>query len=297
MLTLRVHRSIRARFRFRNSAERAISSSPASPASTEIHPLNPTSGEQAEDGVVIVQPFAGLTVLQRRRVARGAVTGREVVERGARRQVPIGGVHGDDTVTHLFQKLHRIEAADKRVRRIVLNAEVRRINLLDDFEENVFRLRELGVAPGPVLVVILHAEHDVVTFGILERSANALERPRDAVIARESRKPLAAQRAAMSRAQGVRSSRWRPFDVRPAGAAPPDPGCVKSGEKQIIDVICPVSSIARRMVIDAVGVEAPEEAVVMLDPFPTQASPHRGSTVQRTRRRQRARRTGIWERR
>ena len=62
-----------ARFVFRNATERASSSRPFMPSSTEIEPDEADAGEDAEDGVVVVQSLAGLAVPQLVGVADGAV--------------------------------------------------------------------------------------------------------------------------------------------------------------------------------------------------------------------------------
>ena len=71
-------------------------------------------------------------------------------------------------MTDFFQEADRIEPADECVGRVVLHPEERGLNLADDFQEDVLGLRELRIAPRPVLVVILHAEDDVPLFGIFE---------------------------------------------------------------------------------------------------------------------------------
>ena len=73
----------------------------------------------------------------------------------------------------------RIVAADERVGRVVLDAEARRIDAIEDLQEDVFRLRELRIAPGAVLVVVLQAEHDVAALGVLERATQPVDGPRD----------------------------------------------------------------------------------------------------------------------
>ena len=134
--------------------------------------------QDAEDRVVVVRALPRLAVSQRSRVAERAVADRQVVARRPGREEAIRRMHGDDTVLHLLEKADRVVAADHRVGRIVLDAEVRRVDLLDDLEEDVLRLRELRIAPGAVLVVVLHAQHDVAALGMLERPPDAFDRPR-----------------------------------------------------------------------------------------------------------------------
>jgi hypothetical protein len=44
------------------------------------------------------------------------------------------------------------------------------IDEIEDLQEDVLRLREFGLLPGSVLVMILQTEHDVAAFGVLERA-------------------------------------------------------------------------------------------------------------------------------
>ena len=130
-------------------------------------------------------------------VAGAAVGLLQVLERGAGFEIPIGRVHAHHAMPDLLEERQRIVAADDRVGRVVLDAEVRVIDLLDDLEEHVLGLRELRVRPVAVLVVVLHAQHDVAFGRVLERRADALDGPLHALGARHARQSLAAERAAM----------------------------------------------------------------------------------------------------
>ena len=92
---------------------------------------------------------------------------------------------------------------------------MRRVDLLDDLEEDVLRLRELRIAPGAVLVVVLHAQDDVAALGVVERPPDALDRARDAVLARQPGVALAAERAAVAGAEPDREidGRLLPLDL------------------------------------------------------------------------------------
>ena len=164
-----------------------------------------------------------------------AVAARQIVERRARREVAIRGVHGHDAMLDLLEKRDRIEAADQRIRRIVLDAEVRRIDPIEDLEEDVLRLRELRIPPGAVLVVVLHAQHDVAALGVVERSRGCRRRVRAMPSARDSpgyRWPLNVRQCrAPSRTVRSMAAFCRSTCRRRSSAS----GCVKSGEKQIIE--------------------------------------------------------------
>src|SRR4030095_15991752 len=124
-------------------------------------------------------------------------------------------MHGHDAVTNLLQERDRIKPANKRIRRIVLNAKMWRVDLLDDLEKNVLGLRELWISPRAIFVVILHAQHDIVALGVLEGATNALDRARDAVLAQQPRISLTAQRAAVTRTKtnGQIDRRPLPLDL------------------------------------------------------------------------------------
>src|SRR5712691_9260685 len=115
--------------------------------------------------------------------------------------MPIRGVHGDDPRHHTLQKPYRVVTADERVRRIVLDAETRRIDALEDLPEDVFGLREFGMLPGSIFVMIFQTEHDVAALGVLERAAQRVDSPGDPLASRQTGSPLPAERAAEFRAE------------------------------------------------------------------------------------------------
>ena len=93
-----------------------------------------------------------------------------------------------------------------------------RIDPVDDLEEDVLWLGELRVAPGPVLVVVLHAQHDVPLLGILERAADPVEGAVDPDGARQARIALPAERAAVAGAEpdGEVDGGFLTLDLAPA---------------------------------------------------------------------------------
>ena len=71
-------------------------------------------------------------------------------------------MHRHHAVLDLLEEGDGIESSHERVRRIVLDAEVRRIGQrIEQRQERRLLLRELRVAPLAVLVVVLEAEHHV----------------------------------------------------------------------------------------------------------------------------------------
>ena len=136
-----------------------------------------------------------------------------------------------------------------------------------------------GIPPGAVLVVVLHAEHDARALGVLERPADAVDGARDAFVARHAGIPLAAERAAVPRAQpdGEIDRRLLPLDLalpfrrigmgevgREADHRGDLPGLVHRAHDRV----------------DVGGIEAAEKPVVVLDPLAAE----RGRVVRSTAR-------------
>ena len=120
-------------------------------------------GEDAEDGVVIVEPLAGDAMPEIRGIAERAVGLAQVVEGRPLGQIPVAGVHADDAVGHGAQECDRVVAGDDRIRRVVLHAEVIAVgDHLEQLEEDIHLLGEFGIFPEAVLVVVFEPEHDVV---------------------------------------------------------------------------------------------------------------------------------------
>ena len=124
-----------------------------------------------------------------------------------------------------------------------------------------------GIAPGAVLVVVLHAQDDAALLGVLDRSRQPLERAGDA--RRRASCPDSAARSACGSAgrRAAASGRSRPAAAATWRARSSASGCVKSGEKQTSDVGWPVSASAATTGSTSAGVERSQEAVVVLDAF------------------------------
>src|SRR6476646_5309314 len=143
-----------------------------------IHPVlhgNPAgesrAREDSENRIVIDQALAGFAMPQLVGVANRAVAVPQLIDGRARRQISIGGVHRDHAREHLFQKPYRIVAADERVRRIVLHTEPWGVDAIENLQEYILGLRELGILPGAVFVVVFQTQHDITFLGILNRAA------------------------------------------------------------------------------------------------------------------------------
>src|SRR6185437_819071 len=83
------------------------------------------TGQDAKDRVIIVQPLTRLAVTQLVGIAEASVGLAEIVERGARSEIAIRGVHRHDAIFYFLQKTHWIEAAHSGIGRIVLHSEMR----------------------------------------------------------------------------------------------------------------------------------------------------------------------------
>ena len=122
-----------------------------------------------------MRALARLAVLHLIGIADGPIMQPQIVERGARHQISIRGVHRHDAVLDLLEKRDRVESSDDGIRRIVLDAEVSGVrNGLEQGEKGLFLLRELGVEPVADLVVVLEAQDDVTLDGVLDGSLDAL---------------------------------------------------------------------------------------------------------------------------
>ncbi len=147
-------------------------------------------------------------------------------------------------------------------------------------EKDVFRLRELRVPPGAVLVVVLHAEHDVAARGVVERAADPLDGAGDAVGARELGIALAAERPAMARAHADGQVDRR---LLPLHLAPPFIG-VRMGEVgREADHRGDLSGLLHGADdrVDVGGIEPAEKSVVMLDAFTAEAGGIANPAVER----------------
>ena len=201
--------------------------------------------EDAEDLVVVVAARAGLTMLQLVGIADGAFRRQDLFERRPRREKSVRGVHRDDAMLDLVAGRRRIEAANQGVRRIVLHTEVRRVGHgVEQRQKRRLLLREFRVEPLADLVVVLEAEDHVAFLRVLERARDARRR--------RGRRPRSSERPGYFWPLSVRQCRAPVRIVRSIASfcrstsrsRSSRSGCVKSGEKHIIEEICPVSSIA-----------------------------------------------------
>ena len=154
-------------------------------------------GQDAKDGIVVVEAFAGDAVTQVRRIAERAVALPQLVDGRPLGEVAVAGVHTDDAAGCRPQQLHRVVAGHDGVGWIVLHPEIFAVgNGVDDLQENVLLLGEFGVFPEAVLVVVLHAEHHVVFPRDRQQLRDRLDHPGDALFAADLRVALAAEDAA-----------------------------------------------------------------------------------------------------
>ena len=100
---------------------------PSTPSSMLIQPSKPTPASSLKDGVVVVHPFADLAVPQPAGIADAVFFLAQVFDR-ALGQVAVAGVHRDHAMFHARQELERVFARQKRVARVVVDAERRRVD-------------------------------------------------------------------------------------------------------------------------------------------------------------------------
>ena len=123
-------------------------------------------GQLKADGIPVMVPPDLTFTLWDQDSGGNLIGGPEVLETCAFREIPIGGVGRHHPVLHPLQELDGVVASHDRVGRVVLDAEVGRVDPTDDFEIGVLGLRELRVLPVAVLVVVLHAEYHAVLLGV-----------------------------------------------------------------------------------------------------------------------------------
>src|SRR5262245_59187149 len=165
--------------------------------------VEPFFSQGREDRVVIVQSFTDHAVLQVFRVTHRAVLILQILYRPAD-QVAVRSMHRDDAALGCGQHYNTVFAADDRVRRVEIHSEPLRVNFTDDFEEDVQALREFGVFPVAVLVMILHVQNDAAFCGMGNHLFYAFDRIAHAVFARHVFAPLARQHTAISPAESRR---------------------------------------------------------------------------------------------
>ena len=116
-------------------------------------------------------------------------------------QVAVAGVHRDDAVLDARQQFERIFAGQKRVARIVVDAEVGRVDAIDQVAEHVHLLGELGILPVVVLVVVFEDQRHAAGRGVRNAGLDALGGVAHAVAARDFGPALAGEHAAVLAAQ------------------------------------------------------------------------------------------------
>ena len=170
----------------------------------------------------------------------------EVVQRRAGGQVAIGGVHRHDAVLDLLQERHRIEAADGGVGGIVLHAEEAASRCGRGSPgrcppagrtRDTARCRPCSGSPCTGSTPRCSAYSSDRRMPSTVRSMpswRVMPGQRWPLSVRQWRMPRATQRSMAVRCRST-------CRCRSAGS-----GCVKSGEKQSIDEICPVSASVRR---------------------------------------------------
>src|SRR6202451_2297416 len=105
-------------------------------------------------------------------------------------------MHADDSISSPAQQLNGIIARDNRIRWILLHAEVIAVrDCVDNLDEAVHLLRKFRIFPKPVLIVILHAEHNAVLPRDGKHLLNCFEHPVSALLPSDLRIALAAEDA------------------------------------------------------------------------------------------------------
>lgn len=107
--------------------------------------VEPCIAERLEDRIIVVQALADHSVFEVLGIAERAILPLQIFQRSAD-EMPIRSVHCDDSVFDGGKETERILARDDRVRGIEVDAEPRRIDLVDDLQKHFRALCNPGIA-------------------------------------------------------------------------------------------------------------------------------------------------------
>src|SRR3984893_5885945 len=108
-------------------------------------------------------------------------------------EVAVAGMHGDDPMLHTIKHFQRILTGENRIGRIMVNAKPWRIDLFDDRGENIHLLREFGITPIAILIMIFHRQNDPMLLRTSQKALNHSDDLGDAGFNRYPGAPLAGQ--------------------------------------------------------------------------------------------------------
>src|SRR3954462_5794928 len=118
--------------------------------------------EFAKDCVEVVEPAADYAVAESLGVADGVFFAAKIFECSFG-EVAVAGMHRYQPMLHASQKFERIIASEDRVAWVVVYAEIRRLDALHKLAEVGYLLRELGM--GPIVVFVVIFDHECYATG------------------------------------------------------------------------------------------------------------------------------------
>lgn len=119
--------------------------------------------EEFEDRVVVVESLSGDSVHEDFGISSATFGVFEFVKGCAWNQVAIACVHADYSINHFFEEFYRVIAGNHGIAWVVLHPKMRGArDPLEQFEEDVLFLSELGIEPKTVLVMVLKSQDYVV---------------------------------------------------------------------------------------------------------------------------------------
>ena len=159
----------------------------------------------------------------------------DLLDRRSRHKVPVRRVHRHDTVLTFWRKAIGSKPPTTALDGSYWTPKCGEWIWIDDLEEDVLHLRELGVEPVAHLVVVLEAEDDVALLRVLERALDALDGAPDAFARASSpgyRCPVSVRQYRVPRR---RERSMAVFCRSTCRARSSGSGCVKFGEKHSIE--------------------------------------------------------------
>ena len=115
-----------------------------------------------------------VTVAQDGRVPHAVLLRAQLRQGVAGQQTAIAGMHAHHAVLDRVEHLQRVLAGQNGIGGVVIDAEPWRVDGLDDAAEDTQVLRELGVRPVVVLVVVLQRQDHAALGGVGQQLRDAL---------------------------------------------------------------------------------------------------------------------------
>src|SRR4030095_6901737 len=81
-------------------------------------------------------------------------------------EITVTGMHGDNTALNFLQQRYWIFSSHNSVRRIEIDTEIGRVNLLNNFQEDIRLEGKFRIPPIPILVMIFNINNYSFFFSV-----------------------------------------------------------------------------------------------------------------------------------